>query len=96
MNNVVLNLQVNIEKCRLALVGNGYLLDEVYEMSEKQIIHIWADRFSRIIEESYNKCIRLGLHKDMQYYNPTPYEKGTTDLIEKGWKMKEERKAWED
>ena len=32
---------------------------------------------------------------DMAYYNPTPYEKGTTDLIEKGWKMKEERKMWE-
>lgn len=32
----------------------------------------------------------------MAGYNPTPYEKGTTDLIEKGWKMKEELKQWED
>lgn len=95
MKNTVFNLQIDIEKCRLALLGNGYVLDEVNEMSEEQIVRIWSDRFSRIIKESYDKCIRLGLHKDMQYYNPTPYEKGTTDLIEKGWKMKEERKKWE-
>lgn len=30
----------------------------------------------------------------MAGYNPTPYEKGTTDLIERGWEMKEEYKNW--
>lgn len=33
--------------------------------------------------------------KEEKAYNPAPYEKGTTDLIERGWEMKEERKQWE-
>ena len=51
-----------------------------------------TDAYHKYREERTKKLLEKW---DKEYYNPTPYEKGTTDLIERGWKMKEERRMWE-
>lgn len=60
---VTLKLEIDIRKMRLALVGNGYLLEEVEKMTDNEIITIWRNRFSGVILESYWKGISLGLYK---------------------------------
>ena len=60
---ITLKLDIDIRKMRLALVGNGYLLEEVEKMTDNEIITIWRDRFGSVILESYWKGISLGLYK---------------------------------
>ena len=55
-------LNINIEKARLALVGDGYLLEEAKALTEKEIISIWGRRFEDIIIQQYYKGKRIGLY----------------------------------
>jgi hypothetical protein len=59
---VAFMLNINIEKARLALVGDGYLLEEVKALTEKEIIYIWKRRFEDIIIQQYYKGKRIGLY----------------------------------
>ena len=60
---ITLKLEIDIRKMRLALVGNGYLLEEVEKMTDNEIITIWQNRVGGVILESYWKGIRVGLYK---------------------------------
>lgn len=52
-------------------------------------LHASAEYMADIVKEYL-----LNSHNEkVDDYNPAPYEKGTTDLIEKGWKVKG---LWED
>ena len=59
---IVLNVDIDIEKCKLALVGDGYLLEEVNEMTDEEIIQIWEYRIERMMSCSYHKGKRWGLY----------------------------------
>lgn len=57
--NVTIN--VDLEKFRYSLVGDGYLLEEVKEMSNEKLITVLAGRIERHIEAEYRKSREYGL-----------------------------------
>ena len=57
-----INLNLDIEMCRLALVGDGYLLEEVKLMSEEKILQIWQGRLETYIANSYHKGKRICMY----------------------------------
>jgi len=48
-----LEMEIDIEKFRYGLVGDGYLYDEVVEMSEDKLTTILKDRITRKIQLAY-------------------------------------------
>lgn len=54
-------IDVNLEHFRYSLVGDGYLLEEVKEMSDEELITILTDRIIQHIETEYDKSRRYGL-----------------------------------
>lgn len=54
-------LNIDLEKFRYSLVGDGYLLQEVKEMSEEELITVLTDRIERHIEVEHSRSIRYGL-----------------------------------
>lgn len=54
-------LDVDLEKFRYSLVGDGYLLEEVKEMSNEKLVAILTGRIERHIEWQYGKSKRYGL-----------------------------------
>ena len=63
IKKVGLNLGINIKQMRLALVGDGYLLQEVENINDTEIITIWEKRLGKIIRDGYCKGVRLGLYE---------------------------------
>ena len=59
---MVVTLDVNMEKLRYALVGNGYILEEVEKLSEGQLLTILRMRVERKIENEYLAGVRQGLY----------------------------------
>ncbi len=59
---MVVTLDVNIEKLRYALVGNGYTLKEVERLTEGQLLSILRMRVERKIENEYLAGVRQGLY----------------------------------
>lgn len=55
---------VDLEKFRYSLVGDGYLLNEVREMSNDRLIKILQNRIINRIEMEYYRGKRLGLFVD--------------------------------
>ena len=55
---------VDLEKFRYSLVGDGYLLNEVHEMSNDRLIKILQNRIINRIEMEYYRGKRLGLFVD--------------------------------
>jgi hypothetical protein len=55
-------MNVDTEKLRYALVGNGYILEEVEKLSEDQLIAILEKRVADTITEEYYKSLRFGLY----------------------------------
>lgn len=55
---------IDLEKFRYSLVGDGYLLEEVVKMSEERLIEILGDRIYRYIERGYCQGKRYGLFND--------------------------------
>ena len=45
-----LEMEIDIEKFRYGLVGDGYLYDEVMEMSEEKLMTILKDRITHRIQ----------------------------------------------
>lgn len=54
-------IDVDLEKFRYSLVGDGYLLEEVKEMSDEELITILTERIERHIESGYRSSRRYGL-----------------------------------
>lgn len=56
-----ITLDIDLEKFRYSLVGDGYILDEVKELSEYELTNILINRIGMHIESEYAKSKRLGL-----------------------------------
>lgn len=56
-----IKLEVDLEKFRYSLVGDGYLLEEVEEMTEEKLISILEMRIYDHIEKEYQYGKELGL-----------------------------------
>lgn len=48
-----LEMEIDIDKFRYGLVGDGYLYDEVMEMSEEKLLTILKDRITHRIQIEY-------------------------------------------
>ena len=59
---MVVTLDVNREKLRYALVGNGYILEEAERLTEGQLLSIIRLRVERKIENEYLAGVRQGLY----------------------------------
>ena len=53
-------LDIDLEKLRYSLVGDGYILEEVKEMTNEELITILTGRIERHIEIEYDKSKRWG------------------------------------
>lgn len=51
-------LEIDLEKFRYSLVGDGYLLEEVEEMSEEKLISVLKNRTYLYIETEYRRSKR--------------------------------------
>lgn len=54
-------INIDLEKFRYSLVGDGYLLEEVEVMSEEKLISILEMRIYIHIEKEYQHSKELGL-----------------------------------
>lgn len=54
-------LEIDLEKFRYSLVGDGYLLEEVKQMTEERLIFILEMRINNHIEKEYQRSRRWGL-----------------------------------
>lgn len=56
-----INLDIDLEKFRYSLVGDGYILEEVKSMTDEELITVLTGRVERYIESEYAKSKRIGL-----------------------------------
>ena len=56
-----INLDIDLEKFRGSLVGDGYILEEVKSMTNEELITELTRRIEWHIESEYAKSERLGL-----------------------------------
>lgn len=54
-------IDVDLEKFRYSLVGGGYLLEEVKEKSDEELITILTNRIEGYISKGYKESKRYGL-----------------------------------
>lgn len=54
-------LNVNLEKFRYSLVGDGYLLEEVKDLTTEQLIDILDSRVQDHINKEFSNGHRIGL-----------------------------------
>lgn len=59
---MIVTLDVDFEKLRYALVGNGYMLEEAEKLSDGQLLSILRMRVERKIENEYLAGVRQGLY----------------------------------
>jgi hypothetical protein len=57
----MIRIDIDIEKARGALVGDGYLKEEVDRFTDQRIRQIWSDRFTTEITKGYDQGKRMGL-----------------------------------
>lgn len=55
-------IDIDLEKFRYSLVGDGYILEEVKKMSEEKLVKILSNRIHWHIEKEYDKGKRYGLY----------------------------------
>lgn len=58
-----IELDIDLEKYRLSLVGDGYLYIEVKNMSQEKLIEILQNRLNSKINRSCQKTIEWGMNK---------------------------------
>ena len=61
---MIITFDVDLEKFRYSLVGDGYTLKNVLPMSNTKLIDILHDRVNDHIEAEYYRGKRLGLFSD--------------------------------
>lgn len=54
-------IDIDLEKFRYSLVGDGYLLKEVVEMSNEELIDVLERRVNSHILVEYNKSVKYNL-----------------------------------
>lgn len=54
-----IELEIDLEKFRISLVGDGYLLDEAKKLTDEELIELFKKRVNRYITIEYNKSARL-------------------------------------
>ena len=59
-----LSLNISVNTLRTALCGDGYLKEELENMSEAVIRQIWKDKIEESIINQFTKVERLGLYSD--------------------------------
>lgn len=59
-----ITFDIDLEKFRYSLVGDGYIEEEVVKMSQEDLIRILDGRISCYIEREYNKGKQYGLFDD--------------------------------
>lgn len=59
-----ITFDVDLEKFRYSLVGDGYIEEEVVKMSEEELIEILNGRIYWYIERGYRQGKRYGLFND--------------------------------
>ena len=50
-------LEVDVDKYRWSLVGDGYLYDEAKRMSDDEVINVLQRRLTKHIEREYGKSL---------------------------------------
>ena len=55
------SIDIDLDKFRYSLVGDGYLLEEVKVMSNDNLISILTRRVTQHINKEYDRSRRLGL-----------------------------------
>lgn len=56
-----IKLEIDLEKFRYSLVGDGYILEEVEKMSEEKLVSILEYRIYWYIDKEYQDGKRMGL-----------------------------------
>ena len=56
-----IKLEIDLEKFRYSLVGDGYILEEVEELLEEELVFILEDRIFGHIEREYQNSKNYGL-----------------------------------
>jgi hypothetical protein len=69
-------IDIDIDKFRYSLVGDGYVLEEVADMTSDKLVHIFTQRVTQHINKEYDRSKRLGLLTD------TPRDTWSTDWKE--------------
>ena len=59
---IQIELNFNPERFRYSLIGDGYTLEEVEKLTQKDLIHILRDRVNRHIDREFYAGKRRGLH----------------------------------
>lgn len=52
-------VEINLEKFRISLVGDGYLHKEVTKLSDEELIEIFKKRVDKYIANEYSRSVRL-------------------------------------
>ena len=55
------SINIDLEKFRYSLVGDGYILEEVKDMTSEELSGILARRITQHINKEYDRSKRLGL-----------------------------------
>ena len=55
------SIDIDLDKFRYSLVGDGYLLEEVKVLSNDDMINILTRRITQHINKEYDRSMRLGL-----------------------------------
>lgn len=56
-----ITINIDLEKFRYSLVGDGYLLKEVVEMSNEELIDVLERRVNSYIDVEYHRSVDLNL-----------------------------------
>ena len=56
-----ITLDIDLEKFRYSLIGDGYLKEEVVDMPQDRLIAILSNRIEDYINIEYDKSRRFGL-----------------------------------
>lgn len=56
-----ITLDINLEKFRYSLIGDGYLKEEVIALSEEELLEILENRISYKINIEYNEGKKMKL-----------------------------------
>lgn len=58
------SIDIDLDKFRYSLVGDGYLLEEVKAMTNEKLISIFTQRVTQHINKEYTRSRQLGLLDD--------------------------------
>lgn len=59
MTIMKIEVEIDLEKYRISLIGDGYIKEEVESMSEKTLVKIFKSRIKDSIDYNYSKSLRM-------------------------------------